>query len=275
MTSLADRYPHERDQHVTFDEESHTYCIDGSSAGVISVTTLIHHHFPQFNANDIIAKMKKGNQPHPKYGTMTADEIKKSWDDSGKIASGLGTKLHKKIESYYNGEEVENDSIEFGYFLAFDETVMKRLTPYRTEWSIFHKDIKLAGQLDMLYSIDDQPGKYALYDWKRSKEIKLSNKFEKGLGQLSDMDNCNFSHYSLQLNIYKYILEMFYGLTIVEMVLVILHPDNKTFLLFPVKKMTERVEYLFEHRRHEVEEAIRRHEVEEAIRRQKVDEASK
>lgn len=254
--NLSQKYPHERDSRISFDEPTHTYKIDGSSEGVISVTTLIHHHFPQFNADEVLKKMRNSrNGLADKYKGLSDDQIKSQWSESGKEASGKGTKMHKSIELFYNDDFdyiYEDQPTEFMYFIAFHETVKHRLTPYRTEWSIFRGDIKLAGQLDMLYSINGQEGKYALYDWKRSKEIKLENKFEKGLGKLSHLDNCNYNHYSIQLNVYKRILETLYGLSIVEMVLVILHPDNKSFQLFEVKEMKNEIDYIINERKKEV-----------------------
>jgi len=252
---LSQKYPHDRDSRISFDEATHTYKIDGSSEGIISVTTLIHHHFPQFNADDVIKKMRNSkNGLSEKYKGMTDQEIKSLWNENGKSASGKGTKMHKSIELFYNDDMeymYETPDPEFLHFLAFHETVKRRLTPYRTEWSIFRSDLKLAGQLDMLYSINGEEGKYALYDWKRSKEIKMENKFEKGLGPFQ-LDNCNFNHYSIQLNIYKRILETLYGLSIVEMVLVILYPENETFQLFNVKEMKSEIDYIINERKKEL-----------------------
>ena len=49
-------------------------------------------------------------------------------------------------------------------------------------------------------------GSFSIYDWKRCKKIEKSNKFEFGLENLDHLPNSNFWHYTLQLNIYKYIL---------------------------------------------------------------------
>jgi len=185
-----------------------------------------------------------------KYPGMTDEQIKQSWESNGKKASGQGTKTHKMIENYYNGEKNEEEdekAVEFQYFMKFDEERKKKgLVPYRTEWSIFDGLIGLAGQLDMLYIKED--GTYALYDWKRVKEIKKDNPYENGLGNLRKLPHCNYSHYSLQLNVYKRLLETRYGINVSEMVLVILHPDNDGYLLEEVYEMKEEIDYVFSHR---------------------------
>jgi len=246
--------PHLRDSRITFDEPTHTYAIDGSSDKVMSVTTLIHSYFPHFNANETIKKMRLKGMPE-KYKNMTDDEIKKLWNDNGKESSSNGTQLHKSIELFYNGNIdyiYHENPKEFIHFLKFNESIKKRLKPYRTEWSIFRKDLLLAGQLDMLYEIIDRPGEFALYDWKRSKEIKFENKFEKGLEGLKHLENCNYNHYSIQLNIYKRILETLYNLNITEMVLVILHPDNDSFITINVHEMSKEIDYIFKDRKKKV-----------------------
>lgn len=254
---LSSKNSHPRDSRVTFDEPTHTYSIDGSSDGICSVTTLIHQYFPHFDPDDVILKMRNSRNGMPeKYARMTNSQIKELWNENGKEASGKGTMLHKRIELFYNDIETADEltiAKEFSYFLAFNETIKHRLEPYRTEWSIFRKELNLAGQLDMLYKIKREDGSYtggfALYDWKRSKEIKMDNSYEKGLGILSHLDHCNYVHYSIQLNIYKRMLETLYDIQVDEMCLVILHPDNESFITIQVNEMKREINMIFKERK--------------------------
>ena len=245
MFPLSLKNKHERDDRISFDEKTHTYYIDGSSEGIISVTTLIHQHFPKFDADNILKKMKNKNE---KYPNMTDSQIKKLWTNNSINSSKDGTKMHKIIENYYNSIEnkksEEEESKEYKYFLNFNSSIKNRLQPFRTEWSIFDGQLELAGQVDMIYKKSDNT--YALYDWKRSKEIKKENPFEKGLGKLSNLDNCNYNHYSLQLNIYKRLVETRYNMKISEMFLVILHPDNENYILEEVYNMDKYVDIIFQ-----------------------------
>ena len=45
---------------------------------------------------------------------------------------------------------------------------------------------------------------------------KTDNKFQVGLGPLSHLPDCNYWHYSLQLNVYRWVLENLYGPRIFE-----------------------------------------------------------
>ena len=241
---LARQHPHPRDDRIQFIADTHTYLVDGSSDGILSVTTFIHHHFPSFDAVRIVREMNPIAKRR-KYGSLTDTEIRKKWQEDGRQSAERGTRLHLAIERFYNGE-ADVATPEFALFLAFHETVKERLTPFRTEWSIFDGEIDLAGQLDMLYQKED--GTYALYDWKCIKELKRENAYEKGKGVCSDLDHCNFNHYSLQLHIYKKILETRYAINVTEMKLVILHPDLDRFQLHDVRDVSDVVDQMFAER---------------------------
>ena len=170
--------------------------------------------------------MNGKNWETSKYYGMTKYQIKKLWRDNGKQASSAGTKMHQDIEDFYNNLNPKNDSIEFSYFMKFNDKY-SNLNPYRTEWMVFDKEHKLAGSIDMLY--ENKDGSLQIYDWKRCKEISKTNAFGKfGLTEpVQHLPDTNFWHYSLQLNTYKYIIEKNYGKKVTAMYLVCLHPENK------------------------------------------------
>ena len=219
--------PHERDNHIEFDEPTHVYTIDGDS-NYMSVTTFNHSNFEHFNADKIIANMMNSKYWHKnKYYGQTADEIKAGWDANRDNASAAGTAMHLDIEKFYNEVAVSNDSIEFQYFMNFWDKYKDKLKPWRTEMMVWDSEYRLAGSIDMIYEHPD--GELAIYDWKRCKEIKKINGFNKW-GQkecIEHLPDSNFWHYSLQLNTYKYLIEKNYGKKVKDMYLVCLHPDNK------------------------------------------------
>ena len=223
---LSTKHSHERDSHITFDEGPHIYTIDGDSS-FKSVTTFNHSFFEKFDADKVISNMMASKKwPDSQYFGMSANEIKAKWNKNGKEASAAGTKMHEDIEYYYNNSERENNSIEYEYFKRFVKDY-ERLIPYRTEWMVWDKELKLAGSIDMVYEGPD--GILEIYDWKRCKEIVKGNSWGKyGTNPIIEhLPDTNFWHYSLQLNTYKYMLEKNYGKTIGGMYLVCLHPDNK------------------------------------------------
>lgn len=244
---------HERDAFISFDEGPHVYTVHGDD-GFTSVTTWIHSHFEKFDADKILDKMFKGKKmqdPNYKYYGMTREQIKELW--SSNDASQKGTKMHYDIECYYNGWDVKNDSVEYQYFLEFAKDYAN-LKPYRTEWIVFYEELRLAGSIDMVFK--DENDDLWIYDWKRTKELSpeaFGNKVSH-TPCISHLPDCNFWHYSLQLNIYRGILERKYGQKIKGMCLVRLHPDNayKTYDRIVVPFLDDEVEKLFAYRLEQV-----------------------
>jgi len=248
-TYLENLNKHERDSHISFDEGPHIYTIDGDS-GFTSVTKWNHSHFPHFNSDKIIKNMMKSHKwTESKYYGMTAYEIKALWRKNGKEASEAGTKMHYDIECFYNKQPVQNDSIEFKYFMDFHKATID-LKPYRTEWMVYDKELKLAGSIDMTFENED--GSIDIYDWKRSKEMKKTNTWESATTEcINFIPNANFWHYSLQLNTYKAILEKNYDKKIRHMYLVRLHPNNpnQSYILYKVPNLCDSIKELFELRK--------------------------
>jgi hypothetical protein len=219
--------PHPRDERILFDEPTHTYTIDGNS-NYTSVTTWNHGHFSAFNANEVIRNIRKGKKwgPQNKYFGMTDEQIKAMWEENRDSAATAGTAMHLNIECFYNNNSVEDRSIEYSYFLNFVAD-FPELTAYRTEWTVFHEKLRIAGSIDMLFIKPD--GTYAIYDWKRSREISKSASFNKFANKtcIEHLPDSNYWHYCLQLNTYKSILESKYDIIVSEMYLICLHPENK------------------------------------------------
>ena len=247
---LAKLNAHPRDEFITFEEGPHIYTVHGEQ-GYTSVTTWNHHHFAEFDSEKIIGnimKSRKMKDPSYKYYGMTAADIKADWDKNRDEASSAGTRMHYDIECYYNGLDVENASVEFSYFKRFVED-FPDLKPYRTEWMVYYEELKLSGSIDMIFENPD--GTLLIYDWKRSKEIVYETPFNQVSTTpcISHLPDTNFWHYSLQLNMYKVILEHKYGKKVVGLFLVRLHPDNpyKTYdrIEVPIleKEMSELLKY--------------------------------
>lgn len=251
-------HQHERDSNISFEEKTHTYTINTKQnkddTSFTSVTTWVHSLFPQFNATKIIDKMQKGkNWEKSKYYGMSSDEIKALWKKNGHEASKAGTKLHNDIEFYYNQHEVDNSSVEFKYFLNFENDRVKDPTndtmlPYRTEWTIYDEELRLSGSVDMLYEYKDS-GLLTIYDWKRCKDIKKNNGWEHcNIDELSYIPNTNYWHYALQLNTYREIIERNYNKTIHSLWLVCLHPDKSGYQKISVPIMKTEMNILFQKR---------------------------
>lgn len=232
---------HERDSFVTFEPKEHVYHVNGEKMKV-SVTTLVHRyfHFPKDKIIEKIISSSKKNK-NSEYYNLTKEQICEKWNQGAL----LGTRLHEMIENFYN--DIENNEpypIEFEYFLNFQKDF--NFKAYRTEWIVYDKEKSLAGSIDMVYMNDD--GTVSIYDWKRSKEIKKEHYYgDTALPPMHFFQNCNYNSYSLQLNIYKWILETHYNLRVKDMCLVVLHESNPNYQLEPVEDMQDFVIEIIKH----------------------------
>ena len=272
---LAHRNRHPRDENIQFFEEGHKYVIKTDpDSKYTSVTTWNHSHFPHFDADGVINNMMKGKnwKEGHKYWGMTPEEIKAQWNSNGAAVSGAGTDMHYEIECFMNDKRMQcqythkelyeiynsdyikkskhdDKSLEWKYFIDFVRDTPE-LKPYRTEWTIYHEELKLAGSIDMVYENPD--GTLSIYDWKRSKDITRVNNFNKYAltYSISHMPDSNFWHYALQLNTYKAVLEQKYDKKITDLYLVRLHPDNeeKTYELIKLPDLSREINDLFEQR---------------------------
>lgn len=254
-TELAIKNCHPRDNNITFDEGPHIYTVHGKQ-DYMSTTTWIHTHFSHFDPDasiDGMMKKKDWNTPGHKYYGLTREEIKAKWAAEGADASGKGTDMHYDIECFYNGWDINNDSIEYKYFQKFVKDYPE-LKPYRTEWVIYHDEIKISGSVDMVFENPD--GTIQIYDWKRCKEIPYDAFRNKTSSTecISHIQDCKFWHYSLQLNIYKTILEEKYGKIVTDLYLIALHPDNpyKSYERLKVPFLPAEMESLFALRKQQI-----------------------
>jgi ATP-dependent exoDNAse (exonuclease V) beta subunit len=117
-------------------------------------------------------------------------------------------------------------------------------------------EYNVAGTVDALFK---KPNKdeYIIVDWKRSKKLVVDGNPKKygygyALSELAELDNSSYYKYALQQNIYKYILENKYGLSISSMNLIVLHENNDDFSRVNLPVMTKEVEVILNSINHKI-----------------------
>ena len=239
---LDDVNAHERDQRLVFvgEGELHEYFLDGQTGLTLSVTSLVKTFFPEFDTEAVAERTfnsktfaTRNHQPSYRYaGCKSVQDIKDRWSKW----SDLGTRLHLNIEQYYNQIAVEPCEENLCTWRQFqrlmEDSTFVRWEPYRTEWGVFDEETLICGQIDFCGMINPATKEVVLIDWKRCRDIprfaypsrETGNK-ETGYGCCMKLDSCKYFKYSLQLNVYKYILEKNYGLRVSQMLLVQFHPS--------------------------------------------------
>ena len=229
---LEEANPLGRDARIVFEEEKHEYYVDGTKVPR-SVTGLVHTYCSNFDARVAVQSMKKGanwDEKKEHFVTdageyMSDDEIVSLWNFNGRVASARGTLLHWHTEMKLNGKEIETPlSPEFQQILCILQELSRRgLRAFRTEVCLFHCGLCLAGQADALFQ--DEDGAITILDWKRTKTIRFDNSFRSLREPLDHLPESNGWLYSLQLNVYKYMIETETNLRVVGMYLGQAHPS--------------------------------------------------
>lgn len=237
---------HENDKRIKFvsggSEDYHDYYIDGDSSNIMSVTEFTHLFFPHFDckkqAESTLNSKTYQNSKHRKnykyFGCNTVEDIEKKWKES----RNLGTALHAVIEKKINHETIceekeicEENKKCFKQFLhIFNDKRFFNFEPFRTEMIMFDADSRLCGTADLICIREDKT--FVIIDWKRCDKINTCcfNVFRKlpptyGFGPCSKLQNANYYTYSLQLNVYLYILQKNYNMFISDMFIIQFHPS--------------------------------------------------
>jgi len=156
--------------------------------------------------------------------------------------------------------EVVNESIEYEYFKQFVADYPE-LKAFRTEWVVYSETLRISGSIDMVFTaprMDGEEGEaLEIYDWKRTKEFDRFGgegrfrKFAK-TACISHIPDSNFWHYTIQLNLYKFILEKEYGKTIQRLVLVRMHPESDSYDRVEVPILEDEMVDLIQFRRKQI-----------------------
>lgn len=212
-----------KDPKFIFDEPSHRYTYEGDQ--FISVTTFLHHFKSEFDA-DKWAQIKADQEG------ITKEEMLARWKEKSDNSCILGTKVHSYIEYFYNGENpvkpTEKDVLSrVDKFHRVHESRLHKLTPLAQELRVFSKKWKIAGTIDALFYKGDFL--YVL-DWKTNGLFKTANHpkgcYQKLKYPFDDMYDNEHSLYSLQLSLYRLILEE-YGIETHDSFLIHIGPDDE------------------------------------------------
>ena len=165
-----------------------------------------------------------------------ADEdeaILAKWERNKNEAANRGTWMHLQCELWLNRDGADLSSPEMRLFLRY---ARERLAPnhvvaYRTEWEVFGEGLDLAGSIDFVGRVTEGPDAGALWvvDWKRAKQLRCKDRHPCGRYMREPLDHVPDAamwHYALQLNLYAYLLESYYGFRVARREVACFHPDN-------------------------------------------------
>lgn len=202
---------------LTFDPVEHRYWYQGRE--LTSVTKLVSKYKQEFKA-DYWAK-RKAKEALEAEGLRGADlyeqlpsvamALQEEWKRKRDTASETGRAVHAWAQGFFS-EGVGGDPLPehlWGYCNALEKFAddHEGISVISVEQAICNPHLGIAGTLDALLL---RKGRVWLVDWKTNETLKMrsTSKMRKPVTFLPD---CNWSHYTLQQNIYAWMLEAGYG----------------------------------------------------------------
>lgn len=199
---------------IKFYDEPHKYYLNDRE--LISVTTLIHKYEEEFN-EDYWSNYKS------EQFRVTQKEVLRAWNFINKKGTIKGSAIHDYAENLFQNKKFEYPKQlilnEFGFDPVFNEyqitkkhvdsfynDVRGKLIPIKAEFVVYDRESLIAGMLDMLfYNIKKK--EFQIWDYKTNKNFTFEMKSRHLLGDLCVLEACDLEIYSLQLELYKQIIE--------------------------------------------------------------------
>lgn len=195
---------------LTFNKEAHQY----AKGNVVyeSVTQYISRHKKPFNTN-YFSVMIAGKEDRD------VDDVLKEWEMKSDISKNFGNAIHESIELYIKYGKYPKHLLLKRAVEEFAE--LTKGLELHSEKVLHDDDLLLAGTIDLIIKLGDK--KVKLVDYKTNGEFKIKGG-DKLLPPYEHLKDNHLDTYSLQLNIYKNLLEK-KGYEVVDMEL--WHYDDK------------------------------------------------
>lgn len=243
---------------VVYFDEPHKYYIDGKE--LTSVTSIIHKYQEPFN-EDYWAE-NKANE----FG-VSSDFIKRMWKFINKKGTLKGSIIHDYAENLFLNKIFKYPQLEILNTFGFDpiikeyeitkkhvnnfyNDVKNKLIPIKTEMIIYDIESMIGGMLDMLF-YNVRKKELQIWDHKTNKKLtrKSNNKL---LYDLYMLDDCDYIIYSLQLGLYKYIIEKNTSIKLGKSYVVWYSHNNTNYEIIEMKDVSYYIKSIIEDRKTEI-----------------------
>ena len=183
---------------IIFEKQNHSYK-NKWGEDYISVSQLISLFSPKFDPDGSILKkcaLREG---------IEEKDLQQKWDKIRDDSCITGKKLHSDLENYIKTSKFPKRSDEnFNWVKQFSK--IKFNGKLQTEVLIYNHKYKVAGTTDLIHWTDENC--FELYDFKSNKKIDTYEIYgNRMLYPLSHLYATNYNKYSLQINIYAFLLE--------------------------------------------------------------------
>lgn len=244
---------------ITYYDEPHKYFIGNKE--LISVTTLIGKYHEVFDEDHW--SNYKANQYN-----LTPEEVLRAWKFINRKGTIKGSAIHDYAENLFQNKKFEYplQTIinEFGFDPVWNEyeitkkhvdkfynDVHGKLIPIRTEMVVYDEESLIAGMLDMLF-YNVKWNVFQIYDWKTNKKFSREEKERHFIGDLCIIEDCDLETYSLQLSLYKYIIEKNTGIKLGKSYIIWFSHNNTSYEIIECKDRSYHAQLIVNNRINEL-----------------------
>ncbi|MDO8610078.1 MAG: hypothetical protein Q7R95_05990 [bacterium] len=219
---------------IIFQEKEHRYFWNNQE--LTSVSLLISNYKPIFDPQGHIVRAVA------KRDGISESQVKINWEKIKVDACSKGHDFHSQAEHFIKTGEILD-----GTYKDVVETFskIKFPGPLKSEIMLFSEVYKIAGTADLVCLINDKD--IELGDFKTNKKINLKSKYgNKLLYPLEHLDASEINIYSIQLGLYKYMLEEF-GYNVKKITLHHINPETRNIDSYDIKYLKKEIKDVLEH----------------------------
>ena len=193
---------------VIFDEKTHTYLNPETKEYYTGCSSFLSQFEHQFDPTGqiLVGSAKKASKE--RGITITPQMLKQEWTNKADYSKAMGTAIHYSLEQMIldndtkESEELEKIKDKFKtIFSSFDGKIVPEVL-------LYNDLLKISGTSDLVFYHAD--GKtISIGDFKTNEEINTTSKYNQYLlDPVSHLQHSNWTHYSLQLSFYAYMMEL-------------------------------------------------------------------
>ena len=236
-----------------FYSEDHHYEYKGQRVG-ISVTRLIEDYTNEFDAETIAERVATRDG-------KTTQQVLDEWKYKNDFSVHKGSTCHEYAQAKWIAKLYEPDYFDHSieYYEAvekikkqadnFKKDYKNRLEHLADEFIIGSEEYDIASAIDHIF-INKATNGLVLVDYKTNTDIYKNEKYAKPMKvPLQYLKDTTLNHYSLQLSIYKYLVEKYTNLKFEEMFIVWFSEQNENYKIIEVPYLEKEVKKILENRR--------------------------
>ena len=227
---------------ITYFDDPHKYYVDNKE--LISVTTIIHQYQEEFK-EDYWSDYKA------KEYVLNQREVLRAWKFINKKGTMKGSAIHDYAECLFQNKvflypkqlilnEFGFDPVLPEYEITkkhvdnFYNDVQEKLIPIRTEMVVYDPESLIGGMLDILF-YNVRAKQFQIWDWKSNKKFDKKMKSRHFQGELYMLEDSDLEIYSLQLAMYKLIIEKNTGIKLGKSYVVWFSHNNDNYEVIECK----------------------------------------